>query len=500
MEHIVKQKNSLELQWVTAGNGLSLSLAFGKYYLGSSPFCHVRVDQSGKGIAAEVDVNLAGSHLRPHSGSVRLNGAMLKVGEVSSLSFGDKILIGRTEILCAIERKFNGSKPSSCPLIRKDRLRKTLFDKVLENLQGTQLVLNDFDTGYATDVVWQKLKKLAPIILEGIPTEEAASIEQDTFNEIIGLGPLEAFIADDSISEIMVNSRSQIFVEKSGKLMQVEQNFSSDAALLHVIERIVSNAGRRIDVASPIADARLTDGSRVNAIIPPLAIKGPSLTIRKFPRTNITGEHLVEWGALPGWLLDKLKDAVIHKSNMLITGGTSSGKTTLLNALSKYIPATERIITIEDAAELRMQQPHVVSLETKPASVEGAGAIPIRDLVKASLRMRPDRIVVGECRGGEAFDMLQAMNTGHEGSMTTLHANNASDALSRLECLCLMAGLNLPLFAIKHQIASALSLVVHQSRQHNGRRIITEVLSINGYNRDSDTYDTASIYTADVTG
>lgn len=302
----------------------------------------------------------------------------------------------------------------------------------------------------------------------------------NVLNESIGLGPLEELLQDESVTEIMVNNYREIFIERDGKLEQSRVTFSSDATVSAVIDRIISPLGRRIDESSPIVDARLKDGSRVNAIIPPLALKGPSLTIRKFPKHRLKFSDLVASDAISQSMVDFLKVCVEMRKNIIVSGGTGSGKTTLLNVLSNFIPFTDRIVTIEDAAELKLAQPNLVSLESRPPNLEGRGEIPIRDLVKNSLRMRPDRIVVGECRGGEALDMLQAMNTGHNGSLTTIHANNPRDVLSRLEVLVLMAGMELPVSAIREQVASAVDLIIQQTRFPCGARKITRITEVVG--------------------
>ncbi len=316
------------------------------------------------------------------------------------------------------------------------------------------------------------------------PKVDADALVQDVLNEAIGLGPLEDLLQDDSVSEILVNGPQHIYVEREGRLQESNRSFSSEQAVLGVIERIVAPLGRRIDESSPMVDARLKDGSRVNAIIPPLALGGPTLTIRKFTREPLQVDDLVVFGTLTPEIAQFLEACVRARKTLLISGGTGSGKTTTLNVLSGYIPEGERIITIEDAAELKLEQPHVVSLESRPPNIEGKGAITIRDLVRNALRMRPDRIVVGECRGGEALDMLQAMNTGHDGSLTTVHANSPRDALSRLETMVLMSGMELPMHAIRGQIASAVDVVVQQTRFSDGSRRITEVSEITGIEGD----------------
>lgn len=305
-------------------------------------------------------------------------------------------------------------------------------------------------------------------------------IMKTVLDEAVGLGPLQYYLDDDAITEIMVNGHQNVFVERAGRLEKSTKVFSSDQAVLAVIERIITPLGRRVDEASPMVDARLKDGSRVNAIIPPLALKGPTLTVRKFSSKRLGCDDLVEFGALNQAMVKFLRVCVEQRKNMVVSGGTGSGKTTLLNVLSNFIPERERIITVEDAAELRLYQPNLVSLEARPANVEGSGAVSIRELVKNTLRMRPDRIVVGECRGGEALDMLQAMNTGHDGSLTTAHANSPRDALSRLEVMVLMAGMDLPVSAIREQMASAVNVIVQQTRFACGARKITRISEVVG--------------------
>jgi len=334
-----------------------------------------------------------------------------------------------------------------------------------------------------------KLRKHVEGLVNEIITEMGpklpADVDQvvlasDVLNEAVGLGPLEELLADDSVTEIMVNKFDEIFIEQAGKLTLSDITFSSDDAVMTSIERIVSPLGRRIDESSPLVDARLKDGSRVNAIIPPLALRGPCLTIRKFAKQKLQAQDLVNFGALNDGMVKFLETAVKNHMNILISGGTGSGKTTLLNVLSNFIPPTERIITVEDAAELKLTQPHLVSLEARPANLEGKGAIPIRDLVKNCLRMRPDRIVVGECRGGETLDMLQAMNTGHDGSLTTAHANTPRDMIARLEVMVMMSGLDLPVSAIREMVASAIHMIVQISRYSDGSRRITNITEITG--------------------
>jgi pilus assembly protein CpaF len=314
-----------------------------------------------------------------------------------------------------------------------------------------------------------------------IPADlDRALLRKQVLDEAVGLGPLEELLADDSVSEVMVNRFDEIFIERAGRLQRHSLTFTGDRAVLGVIERIVAPLGRRIDESSPMVDARLKDGSRVNAIIPPLALKGPTLTIRKFAKRKLSASDLVDFGAISPEMAEFLQVCVEARKNIIVSGGTGSGKTTLLNILSNFIPDGERIITVEDAAELQRHHDHLNSLESRPANVEGKGSVAIRDLVRNTLRMRPDRIVVGECRGAEALDMLQAMNTGHEGSLTTLHANTPRDGLARLETMVLMAGMDLPLTAIREQIASAVDIIVQQTRFSCGSRKVTCITEITG--------------------
>jgi pilus assembly protein CpaF len=314
----------------------------------------------------------------------------------------------------------------------------------------------------------------------GLNRLEYGNLIDSLLDDVIGLGPLQSLLEDQAISEIMINHPKQVFIERQGRLVLSPVTFESTAQLRQVIDRIVSTIGRRVDESSPMCDARLRDGSRVNVVLPPLALDGPCMTIRKFSRDKLQPDDLVEMGSATADMIRFLEVAVRTKLNILVSGGTSSGKTTLLNVLSSFIPADERIVTVEDAAELQLRQVHVIRLEARPPNVEGKGAVEIRDLVRNSLRMRPDRIVVGECRGGEALDMLQAMNTGHEGSMSTVHANSPYDALNRLETMVLMAGTDLPSRAIQKQIASAIDIVVQAERLRGGTRKIVCIAEVTG--------------------
>ena len=327
----------------------------------------------------------------------------------------------------------------------------------------------------ATETIHAILSELSVPLPPGVDIE---MIEHELIHEAIGLGPLEDLISMDDVTEIMVNGPNNVYVEKDGVLLRTDTAFADDNQVLAAIERIVSPLGRRIDESSPMVDARLKDGSRVNAIIPPLSLVGPSITIRKFSKTPFTYKDLIKFGSISEEMVKFLNVCVKIRKNILISGGTGSGKTTLLNVVSSFLPYNERIVTIEDAAELQLSQQHVVSLESRPPNIEGKGEVAIRDLVRNSLRMRPDRIVVGECRGGEALDMLQAMNTGHDGSLTTIHANSPRDALARLETLVMMAGFDLPLRAIREQIASAITIIVQVDRSKDGSRKVTNISEV----------------------
>ena len=331
-----------------------------------------------------------------------------------------------------------------------------------------------------------------------VPRGERARIVADICDEILGLGPIEPLLKDETITEVMINGPKKIFVARKGKLQLTNVQFHDDAHLMTIIERIVSPLGRRIDEASPLVDARLSDGSRVNAIVPPLSLIGPCVTIRKFTKNPLSIDNLVGFGTLSEEMAEFLEACVKARLNIMVSGGTGSGKTTTLNVLSSFIPDQERIVTIEDAAELRLQQQHVVTLESRPANLEGRGAITIRDLVRNALRMRPDRIIVGEVRSGEALDMLQAMNTGHDGSLTTGHANSPRDILSRLETMVMMAGMELPVRAIREQIASALDLIIQQSRIQDGSRKITYITEVQ--KMEGDTIVLQDLFTYVQTG
>ncbi|MGV3524825.1 MAG: ATPase, T2SS/T4P/T4SS family [Candidatus Sericytochromatia bacterium] len=383
----------------------------------------------------------------------------------------------QTKALTTVTHAIAGWSPEQYRQVR-GRLHERL-------LQEVKLHEMDLESPEKREQVRKDLrKKLAEIMLtdkiEIASRKEQVMLIEEILDEALGLGPLEPLLKDETVTEVMVNGPGQIYVERQGKLELSHRQFLNERQLRVVIDRIVSPLGRRIDESSPMVDARLPDGSRVNIIIPPLALDGATVTIRKFPSERMTAQNLLNVGAMTPEMADFLKGAVAARLNILICGGTGSGKTTLLNILSSFIPSGARIVTIEDAAELQLHQNHVIRMEARPANMEGKGQVAIRDLVRNSLRMRPDRIVVGEVRGGEALDMLQAMNTGHEGSLTTCHANAPREALARLETMVLMAGVDLPIRAIREQIASAVDLIVHQSRMRDGTRKITHIVEVNG--------------------
>ncbi|MCA9581505.1 MAG: Flp pilus assembly complex ATPase component TadA [Myxococcales bacterium] len=380
-------------------------------------------------------------------------------------------------------------------------VRRQMHRMLLENLDLASLEQDKMDDKAMRPKVRAALRRIVTQVADQLPPDtDTAQLIDELTDEALGLGPLERLIADDSVSEIMVVDPETIYIERNGKVVRTNMRFTDNDSVRAVIERIVTPLGRRIDESSPLVDARLKDGSRVNAIIPPLALRGPCITIRKFSKEALDMDDLIRFGSMTDPMARFLKRCVISRKNIIVSGGTGSGKTTLLNVLSGAIPEFERIITIEDAAELRLGQPHVVSLEARPANMEGRGEFSIRDLVKNSLRMRPDRIIVGECRSGEALDMLQAMNTGHEGSMTTTHANSPPEALSRLETLVLMAGVDMPMRAAREQIAESIDLVVQQTRfTVDGSRRITSISEVAGLDPDGE-YRVFEIFSFERTG
>jgi len=357
----------------------------------------------------------------------------------------------------------------------------------LINVVSRELESSPISSEDRREVLMRSLEKAYQSTRLTLPTTLRDQLFHDILDEMLGFGALQPLIEDESVTEIMVNGPKKVFIERKGKLVKTNVTFENDAGVIRIIEKIIAPLGRRVDNDTPTVDARLPDGSRVNAVIAPCAIDGPTITIRKFKKDKLTVDQLISYGSLTKSMADFIRACVISRLNIVISGGTGSGKTTLLNVLSGFIPEDERIITIEDAAELKLQQDHVVRMETKPANIEGKHAVTIRDLVKNSLRMRPDRIVVGECRGGETLDMLQAMNTGHDGSLTTLHANTPRDALSRMETMCLMSGMDMPIKVIREQIASAIDVIIQQSRLKDGSRKVTYVTEVAGMEGDTVT-------------
>ena len=366
-----------------------------------------------------------------------------------------------------------------------DLKRKVHADliEILNKEEGDGLVLKKGRDEYI------KLKIEGLVNGTGITVTRAEKnrIVREILNDVIGLGPIEPLLANPDVTEIMVNGPYSVYVERRGKVELSDAQFTDNEHVMNVINRIVSSVGRRIDESSPMVDARLADGSRVNAIIPPLALTGPTVTIRKFSKRPLTVNDLIRFNSVSPKMMSFLEACVKGKMNIIVSGGTGSGKTTLLNVLSSYIPESDRIITIEDAAELQLRQKHVITLESRPANIEGVGQISIRDLVRNALRMRPDRIIVGEVRSGETLDMLQAMNTGHDGSLTTAHANSPRDLISRLETMVLMSGMDMPVRAIREQVSSALDLIVHQSRMKDGTRKIVSITEVVGMEGDTIT-------------
>ena len=415
---------------------------------------------------------------------VQIGSCMMRVSEGNQAKEEDEGEEGRAEDSAV------GLGPSPSPVQAPDPLRdlrrnvqKQIQQELLKRMDMKKLTVQGVDRDGLEDSAREKIRAIIDEVVsngrlpQGI---DPVRLEDDVFNEAMRLGPLEDLLADESVTEIMVNGPENVYVERNGKLQLSDCQFSDDASVLAVIERIIAPLGRRCDESQPYVDARLSDGSRVNAIIAPLALSGPTITIRKFAKKALSAEDFIRFGT---WTKDAaafMELCVKLRKNVIVAGGTGSGKTTLLNLLSGFIPADERIVTVEDAAELRLQQPHVVRLEARPPNIEGKGAVPIRDLVKNCLRMRPDRIIVGECRGGETLDMLQAMNTGHDGSLTTVHANSPRDVISRLETMVLMSGMELPSRAIREQIASAVDVIIHESRMSDGSRKVTAITEVTG--------------------
>jgi pilus assembly protein CpaF len=380
-------------------------------------------------------------------------------------------------------------------LTLKQTIKQQILKELLERLDIKRLTASHMEEGALHQRVLATLEGIVNEVGPRLPLAIPAQVLiKEIYDEAVGLGPLEDLLADTTVTEIMVNGPTRVYVERKGKIELTDKTFLDDKSVLAVIERIVSPLGRRIDESQPYVDARLRDGSRVNAVIHPLSLTGPCITIRKFSKVPLTDEDLIRLGTWTAEMRDFLRAAVLARKNIVVSGGTGSGKTTLLNVLGGFVPESERIITIEDAAELQLKQEHVVSLEARSPNIEGKGAISIRDLVRNSLRMRPDRILVGECRGGEALDMLQAMNTGHDGSLTTIHANSPRDSISRLETLVLMSGMDLPVRAIREQISSAVDLIVQESRFGDGSRKVVNITEVVGLEGDRTTMQDIFVY------
>ena len=486
----------------------------GAYLIGSGPECHIRINRpevSSRHAQMIVhDNRMTVMDLGSRNGTFSGEGVSFYPNEPYDVPVGTVIRVGRAELLVrtaadrkpvppsagrdsAAEEKLSlpgeGEK-EPIPLLKvtgvPERYRAAIREikrqahrELLARLNLKKLAVSGVSQEELTRQAGAMIREILSQLTVPLPPElPLAVLEKELIQEAIGLGPLEYLLERDDITEIMVNGPDQVYVERGGVLYRTDTAFADNNQVLAAIERIVSPLGRRIDESSPMVDARLPDGSRVNAIIPPLSLTGPTVTIRKFSKKPFTAADLIRFGSVSPDIIRFLAVCVAVRKNILISGGTGSGKTTLLNVLSSFLPNRERIVTIEDAAELQLHQEHLVRLESRPPNVEGKGAVTIRDLVRNALRMRPDRIVVGECRGGEALDMLQAMNTGHDGSLTTIHANSPRDALSRLETLVLMAGFDLPLRAIREQIASAIHIVVQISRERDGSRKIVNVREI----------------------
>lgn len=484
------------------GTAIPVSLPAGEYTIGRGEHCIIKLrnpEVSETHAILRISENGISIEDRDSSNGTWLFGG--KIAGKTHLAAGNEISIGpyiikitevpvqqpqpeqkipeQTPVLPNVEEK--GKSTSSIQNDARRQIKNQIHKELVQRLDLKRLSVSrasgDELTGKAKEVLNSIISEVRTKLPPGIDPKELAV---EIYNEAIRLGPLEEFLADDSITEIMVNGPDKVFVERKGKLVLTDKTFMDDASVLAIIERIVSPIGRRIDESQPYVDARLADGSRVNAIIAPLSLIGPCITIRKFSKVPLKTEDFIRFGTWTADMAHFLEICVKMRKNIIVAGGTGSGKTTLLNVLSSFIPPDERIVTIEDAAELRLVQPHLVRLEARPPNIEGKGAITIRDLVRNALRMRPDRIIVGECRSGEALDMLQAMNTGHDGSLTTVHANSPRDVISRLETMVLMSGMELPSKAIREQISSAVDLIVHESRFSDGSRRITAITEVMG--------------------
>ena len=505
------------LTTLIGGDRESRSLSDGTYMIGRNETCPIRFEfpdvserhailtiRDGKAVIEDLH-SANGTYVNgePIDGAVQLDGGMIiQIGEsmMRVCDDGDWVASAAEDAqpqqpaaASAAQEPQGAARPIAPeedevpPPDPMRELRRSVQEQIqrelLKRMDMKRLTVQGVDREGLEDTAREKIRQIIDEVVangrlpEGI---DPVRLEDDVFNEAMRLGPLEELLADDTVSEIMVNGPSRVYIERGGKLQLSDCQFTDDASVLSVIERIIAPLGRRCDESQPYVDARLADGSRVNAIIAPLALSGPTITIRKFSKKALTPEDFIRFGTWTHNAAEFMKLCVLLRKNVIVAGGTGSGKTTLLNLLSGYIPHSERIVTVEDAAELRLQQPHVVRLEARPPNIEGKGAVTIRDLVKNCLRMRPDRIIVGECRGGESLDMLQAMNTGHDGSLTTVHANSPRDVISRLETMVLMSGMELPSRAIREQIASAVDIIIHESRMSDGSRKVTAITEVTG--------------------
>ena len=515
------------LTTLVSGRRESRELSDGTYLIGRNATCHIRFDFPDVSERHAILTVRGGSavieDLRSANGTyvngepierpvaidggmvVQIGESMLRVSEeeVSDDGAADASDYGAAEDTGAVAGDAQGwsaegqygdggedqddDDAASQPADPMRELRRSVQEQIqrelLKRMDMKRLTVQGVDKEGLEDTAREKIRMIIDEVVangrlpEGI---DPVRLEDDVFNEAMRLGPLEELLADETVNEIMVNGPGKVYIERGGKLVLSDCQFTDDASVLSVIERIIAPLGRRCDESQPYVDARLPDGSRVNAIIAPLALSGPTITIRKFSKKALTPDDFIRFGTWTHNAAEFMRLCVLLRKNVIVAGGTGSGKTTLLNLLSGYIPHSERIVTVEDAAELRLQQPHVVRLEARPPNIEGRGAVTIRDLVKNCLRMRPDRIIVGECRGGEALDMLQAMNTGHDGSLTTVHANSPRDVISRLETMVLMSGMELPSRAIREQISSAVDIIIHESRLSDGSRKVTAITEVTG--------------------
>jgi len=477
-----------------------LDAPFGVYLIGGEPSCRIVLDD---GSVEEAHAVLTLMEDESHIEDLMDAGVFVageRVGTRQQVFPGTPIQIGNYTLVFGTESELKqppGSEPASrsaevfkpvqAPrtVSRTQAVKQQIHTELVDRIDLKRLSMNKLQE----NELQSKIQKILAEIIDEIRVRLPGGIDpkrlaKEIFDEAVGLGPLEDLLDDETVTEIMVNGPGQVYVERAGKLELTDCSFINDASVNSIIERIVSPIGRRIDESQPYVDARLADGSRVNAIIHPLSLIGPCITIRKFSKDPFRVQDLINFGTLTSSVADFLRACVLLRKNIIVSGGTGSGKTTLLNVLSSYLPDDERILTIEDAAELRLTQEHIVRLEARPANIEGRGAVSIRDLVRNALRMRPDRIVIGECRGAEALDMLQAMNTGHEGSLTTIHANSPRDTLARLETMVLMAGMDLPIRAIREQVASAVHLVCQISRFSDGTRKVSKITEVSGLEQD----------------